>query len=84
MFYIYSNNTHPGYDVHYILSSLTMYYVVFLLIAFDLNFYYLCLYIAFRLDLCKYLSNQIGNDKYQNRQADLILNIMSLHQESFK
>lgn len=84
MFHLYSNDSHPGYDLHYLISSLTMYYVVFFLIAYDLNFYYLCIYIAFRLDVCKYLSTQIGNAKYVNRQADLILNIMSLHQESCK
>lgn len=60
-----------------------MYYVVFLLLAFDLYFYNVCSYVTLRLDICRYLSNQIGTDAHANKQTELLLNVITIHRESY-
>lgn len=79
-----SNDSHPGYEIHYALVFILVTYNSIILLGFDLLFYYLSIFITFRLDVCKHLTENIGNYKIEPQQRALVGKVISLHVETYR
>lgn len=78
-----SNNSHPGYDIHYIIVVAILGYIYFLQLGYDLCFYYFSIFVAFRMDICKDMAGQIGDDTLSYvEQRQMLVKTINLHMDT--
>lgn len=83
---IFRNDAHPGFEFHLYLVCGMMGYNILQLIGFDVCWFNCAIFVTYRLELCKQLCLQIGNNSYENetkQKADL-LKAIQLHAECYK
>lgn len=55
-----SATSHPGYELHILLTQYFVAYNMILMGSSDFVFFYFTLYIAYQLDVCKHLVSTLG------------------------
>lgn len=85
--YTFSNTSHPGYDIHYLIDFAMAVYTL-ILMSSDLMFVYFTLYTAFQYDLVHCLVAKVGDFKSDyntpEKQSALLRKILKLHSDTMR
>lgn len=60
-------------------------YIYFLQLGYDLSFYYFSIFVAFRMDICKYMASKIGDNTLSyDKQSEMLVKTIHLHMDTTK